>query len=59
MDNWTHRWFFKKWLPERKGQLCRVLCRGRGGKRAPRNVLVEFQDGFRVVSTRFCVRKIT
>lgn len=51
----THRWWFRKWLPDRKGELCRVIARGRG--RGPRNVLVEFEDGFRVVSTRFCVRR--
>ena len=52
----THVWWFKKWLGERKGQPCRVLCRGNG--KGPRNVLVEFADGFRVVGTRFCVRRL-
>ncbi len=53
---WTHYWWYRKWLPERKNQFCRVRARGNG--RGPRNVLVEFPDGFRVVSTRFCVRKL-
>ncbi len=49
-------WRFRKYLPERCGKLCMVLARGRG--RGPRNALVEFlDDGFRVVSTRFCVRR--
>jgi hypothetical protein len=52
----THYWYFKKYLPERHGEPCRVLCRGTGP--GPRNVMVEFADGFRTVSIRFCVRKI-
>lgn len=53
----SHVWYFRKWLPERRGQPCAVLCRGNG--RGPRNVLVRFPDGFTVVSTRFCVRRAT
>lgn len=52
----THTWWFRKTLPERKGTPCRVIARGKGG--GPRNVLVEFADGFHAVGTRFCVRKI-
>jgi hypothetical protein len=48
-------WWFRRTLPERKGQECRVIRRGNG--RGPRNVLVEFRDGFKVVGTRFCVRR--
>jgi len=51
----THVWWFRKTLPARKGEACRVLARRNGT--GPRNVLVEFADGFRVVSTRFCVRR--
>ncbi len=25
----THRWHWRKWMPERHGQLCRVLAVGR------------------------------
>jgi hypothetical protein len=49
----THWWRLKKWLPERYGEPCRVLARGRNG-----NTLVEFADGFRVVGTRWCVRRL-
>jgi len=49
----THVWRLKKWLPERYGEPCRVLARGRNG-----NTLVEFADGFRVVGTRWCVRRL-
>lgn len=52
----THVWYSRRTLPERKGCPCRVLARGRG--RGPRNVLVEFEDGRRVVSHRFAVRRM-
>jgi hypothetical protein len=39
----------------RRGQRCRVLARGRGP--GPRNLLLEFADGFRLVSTWRSVRK--
>lgn len=38
---------------DRKGQPCRVLARGRLN-----NVLVEFADGFLVVTSRFAVRRV-
>ena len=49
----THVWFWRARLPERKGQPCRVLCRGRMN-----SILVEFADGFRVVTSRWAVRKL-
>lgn len=52
----THIYYWKKYLPERKGQHCRVVARGRGA--GPRNVLVEFADGYRVVTPRFSVRRL-
>jgi hypothetical protein len=55
MEDMTHYWAFKKYLPERHKQPCRVIARGNG--KGPRNVLIEFQDGYRVIGTRFCVRK--
>lgn len=48
-----HIWFWKKRLPERKGQLCKVLVRG-----AKNSILVEFEDGYKVVTSRFAVRKV-
>jgi hypothetical protein len=50
---WTHRWFWRKWLPERKGQRCRVLARG-----SLNSALVEFEDGYKTVTSRYAVRKI-
>lgn len=44
-------WHWRKKLPERKGQPCRVLVRGGMG-----SVLVEFEDGRRVVTSRHAVR---
>lgn len=40
-------WRVKTRLPERYGNLCKVLARGRMN-----SCLVEFQDGFRVVTSR-------
>lgn len=50
----THRWFWRKWLPERHGQLCRVLATGRMN-----SALVEFEDGHKVITSRYAVRKLT
>lgn len=50
----THRWYWRKWLPERHGQPCRVLATGRLN-----SALVEFADGFRVITSRYAVRKAT
>jgi hypothetical protein len=36
----------------RKGQRCRILAHG-----TKNSILVEFQDGFRVVTSRYAVRK--
>ncbi|MFH0878124.1 MAG: hypothetical protein V2A34_00275 [Lentisphaerota bacterium] len=38
---------------ERKGQPCRVLIRG-----SMNSVLVEFADGFRMVTSRYAIKKI-
>lgn len=50
----THHWHWRKWLPERHGQLCRVLATGRMN-----SALVEFEDGTKVVTSRYAVRKLT
>ena len=48
-----HYWNWRTKLPERKGQHCRVL------ERVARNtVLVEFEDGFTVVASRYAVRPL-
>ena len=47
----THTWFWKTRLPERKGQPCKVLAHGKMN-----SILVEFQDGYKVVTSRYAVR---
>lgn len=49
----THHWHWRKWLPERHGQPCRVLATGRMN-----SALVEFEDGTRVITSRYAVRKL-
>lgn len=49
---YSYYWRVKTRLPERKGQLCRVLVRGRMN-----SCLVEFTDGYRVITSRNYVRK--
>lgn len=45
-------WFWTSKLPERKGQRCRLLAVGKKN-----SALVEFEDGFRVLTSRYAVRK--
>jgi hypothetical protein len=49
---YPYRWFWRAKLGERKGQPCRVLARGK-----MQSVLVEFDDGYRVITGRHAVRK--
>jgi hypothetical protein len=49
----THFWRVRTHLPERFGQPCRVLVRGRMN-----SILVEFADGCTVVTSRFFVRRL-
>lgn len=53
MTDYPYVWFWRSRLPERKGLACRVLARG-----TMNSILVEFEDGFRVVTSRYAVRKI-
>lgn len=48
-----HAWFWRSMLPERKGQPCAVLARGRMN-----SILVQFADGTRVITSRYAVRKL-
>lgn len=47
-----HCWRVKTRLPERKGQRCRVLARST----RLNSVLVEFEDGYKVVTSAWFVR---
>ena len=53
MSDYNYRWFWRKRLPERKDQPCRVLARGRKN-----SILVQFVDGYKVITSRFAVRRI-
>lgn len=51
MSTFDRVWWWRKWLPERKGQKCRIVARG-----TMNAALVEFEDGRRVVTSRYAVR---
>jgi hypothetical protein len=44
-------WYWRSRLPERKGQRCRVRCRG-----ALNSIAVEFEDGSIMCTSRYAVR---
>lgn len=46
-------WRIRKRLPERFGQKCVVLARGKKN-----SILIEFEDGCKVVTSRNFVRKL-
>lgn len=50
----TVRWRWKKWLPDRFGQLCRVLAVGKLN-----SALVQFEDGYKAVTSRYAVRRVS
>lgn len=52
IDAFDWIWFWKTKLPERKGHACRVLIRG-----GANSILVEFKDGFKVITSRWAVRR--
>lgn len=54
---YDHVWFWlkKPWpwrTVDRKGQRCRVVAKGKMN-----SIAVEFEDGYRVVASRYAVRK--
>lgn len=51
MGAMTHVWIGRRLLPARSGQLCRLIVSRRGKH------LVEFADGWRVVTVRGTLRK--
>lgn len=53
MSNFPYRWRVHTRLPERFGQRCRVVVRGRMN-----SALVEFTDGYQVVTSRNYLRKV-
>lgn len=53
MKVYDHVWYWRARLPERKGQRCRVWARG-----AMNSIGVEFEDGYRTVTSRYAVRRV-
>jgi hypothetical protein len=49
----THFYRIKKFGSPRFNEPCRVLARGRNG-----NLMIEFADGFRMITVRWGVRKL-
>ena len=49
----THTWYWRKRLPERKGEPCRLLATGRMN-----SVLIGFADGTLVVASRWAIRRL-
>lgn len=49
----THTWRVRARLPERFGQRCKILAVGRRN-----NIAVEFEDGYKVITCRYYVRRI-
>jgi hypothetical protein len=45
-------WYWRSRLPERKGQRCRVVVGG-----TMNTVMVEFEDGKKVITSRWAVRR--
>jgi len=45
-------WHWRALQPDRKGQPCRILARGKLN-----SCLVEFEDGHRVITSRHAIRK--
>ena len=52
MGDWSHVWYWRSHLPERKGQRCHVTARG-----AMNSIRMEFEDGYRVITSRYAVRR--
>lgn len=60
---YTHVWYWRRQrVPgravDRKGQRCRVVARAIPRRDHVHSILVEFEDGARVVTSRYAVRKI-
>lgn len=53
LPEFDHYWFWRQKLGDRRGQRCRVVARGRMN-----SILVEFGDGYRVVTSRHAVRRL-
>jgi hypothetical protein len=48
-----HVWWWRTRLADRKGERCAVLARG-----ALNSILVAFADGYKVITSRYAVRRL-
>ncbi len=53
MTGFDYIWYWRAKLPNRKGQRCKILVRSK----RMNSILVEFTDGYTVVTSRNAVRK--
>lgn len=51
----THVWFWRKFRGDRKDHPCRIIVPPASNG----NIMVEFEDGERIVAPRYCVRRLT
>lgn len=49
--DFTYIWFWRRRLPERKGQRCRILVHG------TKSIMIQFEDGIRVITSLNAIRK--
>lgn len=52
MTAFDHFWRWRRNLPERHGQSCRVIARGKMN-----SIQIEFEDGTRHIVSRYAVRR--
>jgi hypothetical protein len=52
MNEYNYVWWWKTKLPDRRGQSCRILIEAP----AMNTILVEFEDGYKVVTGKHAVR---
>jgi len=54
-SEYPYIWTWRYRPPSRYGQRCRVVASGKSGR--GNNVLIEFEDGFRIITDRRGLRK--
>ncbi len=52
VSDFPYVWRVRTRLPERFGQRCRMLARGKMN-----NAMIEFEDGYKVITSRNYIRK--
>jgi hypothetical protein len=55
MSEYNYIYFWKKYKPERHREPCKLLAMGRGP--GPHNMLVEFEDGYQMVTPKHSIRR--